>query len=62
VLFIAVKAPHFVRFNADRDVFMRFQAVPVHILYFFFVFFNSGILKFLAQLAIVHKSLLHIDL
>jgi hypothetical protein len=41
VLFIAVKAPHFIRFNSDRDVFMEFEILPVHIFYFILFFFNS---------------------
>jgi hypothetical protein len=35
---IGIKAPHFVHFNADSDVFMGFQ-----ILYLFFFLFNSFI-------------------
>jgi hypothetical protein len=33
MLFIVIKAPHFVRFNADSDVFMGFKILFVHILY-----------------------------
>jgi hypothetical protein len=33
VLFITVKAPHFIRFDADGDVFTGFKIIPVHLFY-----------------------------
>jgi hypothetical protein len=38
MLFITVKAPHFIRFDADRDIFTGFEIIPVRILCFILFF------------------------
>jgi hypothetical protein len=40
-LFIVIKAPYFVHFNMDSDVFAEFSMLFIHTIYFFLSFFNS---------------------
>jgi hypothetical protein len=40
MLFIPVKTPHFIHFNAGCDVFMSFKVRPVYIRYLLFFLFK----------------------